>query len=121
MVVTVEGVLTGEDMDNLIPRCGKRIIFKGNGKAFLSRSAASVLADSGTLLIGTDADSIAVDFDEVQTHQELARGGIAVLENLDLSAVKDGEYTLYAFPLKIKNAEAAPCRAVLMLQEKGLY
>ncbi len=116
-IVTVEGVLTGEDMDLLLPLCKTRILFKGGGKAFLSRSAASVLADSDVVLVGTDASSIAVDFDEAETHRELARASIAVLENLDLSEVTDGEYLLCAFPLKMNFTEASPCRAVVLKQE----
>ena len=119
-VVSVDGILTGEDMDYLLPLCSKRILFKGGGKAFLSNSAAFVLAHSDAVLVGTDAPSIAPDFDEAQTHRELAAGCVAVLENLNLSSVSDGEYTLCAFPLKIKFAEVAPCRAVLLQQEKGL-
>jgi len=43
-----------------------------------------------------------------------------VLEGLNLAGIKDGEYTLCAFPIKVSGAEAAPCRAVLMEQEKGI-
>ena len=40
--------------------------------------------------------------------------GIAVVENLELSGVWDGDYILFAAPLKIDGGEAAPCRAVLL-------
>lgn len=118
-VVTINGILTGEDMEQLLPYCRKRLIFKGSGQAYLSSSAAIVLADSDIVLVGTDAMSIAAEFDNTRTHFELARGNIAVLEGLDLQAVKDGEYTLCAFPVKVSGLEAAPCRAILMEQEKG--
>ena len=52
-------------------------------------------------------------------HLELAKANIAVLEGLDLSGIKDGDYTLCAFPIKLAGLEAAPCRAILMEQEKG--
>ena len=97
-VITVKGVLTGEDMDKLLPYCRKRILFRGNGKTYLSHSAAIVLAQSRVVLVGTDAESIAPPFDEVKTHLELGRADIAVLENLNLSGVDDGEYDLCAFP-----------------------
>lgn len=119
-VISVEGILTGEDMDRLLPYCRKRILFHGEGKTYLSRSAAFVLAESRVVLVGTDAESIAVDFDEEETHRELARKGIAILENLNLSAVDDGEYDLCAFPIKLGGLEAAPCRAIILEQEKGL-
>lgn len=119
-VVTIQGVLTGEDMEELLPHCKSRLILHGGGNAFLTSSAAQVIAESGIKLIGTDAPSIAVSFDEMRTHLELARAGIAVLENLVLDGVKDGVYTLSAFPIKLSDAEAAPCRAILIDEGKGL-
>lgn len=119
-VISVDGILTGEDMDRLLPYCKRRILFHGDGKTFLSHSAAQVLAESRVVLVGTDADSIAPPFDVAKTHRELARAGIAVLENLNLSAIEDGEYDLCAFPVKLGGLEAAPCRAIIFEQEKGL-
>ena len=119
-VVTIKGVLTGEDMEELLPHCKSRLILHGNGNAFLTSSAAQVIAESGIKLIGTDAPSIAASFDEMRTHLELARADIAVLENLVLDGVKDGIYTLSAFPIKLTNLEAAPCRAILIDEGKGL-
>lgn len=119
-VISVDGILTGEDMERLLPYCKKRILFHGQGNTFLSHSAAIVLAESRVVLVGTDADSIAPSFDEEKTHRELARAGIAILENLNLSAIEDGEYDLCAFPVKLGGLEAAPCRAIIFEQEKGL-
>lgn len=119
-VVTIDGILTGEDMEELLPHCRKRLILHGNGNAYLTSSAAQVIAQSGLTLIGTDAQSIAAPFDEMRTHLELARADVAVIENLYLNGVKDGVYTLCAFPIKLSNLEAAPCRAVLIDEGKGL-
>lgn len=118
-VVTIDGVLTGEDMERLLPHCARRVIFHSSGKAFVSVSAAQVIADSRILLVGTDAMSIAPSFDENRPHLELARAGVAVLEGLYLEGIEDGNYTLCAFPLKVAGLEAAPCRAVLMKEDKG--
>lgn len=118
-VVTIDGILTGEDMERLLPHCNRRLIIHGSGKAFLSVSAARVIADSKLMLVGTDAMSIAPPFDEMMPHLELARAGVAVLEGLYLEGIEDGDYTLSAFPLKMKGAEASPCRAVLMREPKG--
>ena len=120
-VVTIEGILTGEDMERLLPHCARRVIFHSSGKAYLSVHAARVLADSKVVLVGTDSMSIAPPFDELMPHLELARAGIAVLEGLYLEGVKDGEYTLSAFPLRLGGLEAAPCRAVLMREKKGYF
>ena len=118
-VVTIDGILTGEDMERLLPHCNKRLILHGSGKAYLSVSAARVIADSKLKLVGTDAMTIATPYDELMPHLELARGGVAVLEGLYLEGIEDGEYTLAAFPLKMKGLEASPCRAVLMREPKG--
>ncbi len=120
-VVTIEGILTGEDMERLLPHCERRLILHSSGTAYLSVSAARVIADSRLLLVGTDAISIAPPFDEYTPHLELARAGIAVLEGLYLEGVEDGTYTLAAFPLRIAGVEAAPCRAVLIGEQKGYY
>ena len=119
-VISVSGILTGEDMERLLPYCKRRVLFHGEGKTFISHSAAIVLAESRVVLVGTDAVSIAPSFDEEKTHRELARAGIAILENLNLSAIDDGEYDLCAFPVKLGGLEAAPCRAIILEQEKGL-
>ena len=119
-VVTIKGILTGEDMERLLPYCKRRLLLHGEGEAYLSYSAAVVLADSNIQLIGTDGVSVSTAFDEYRTHLEFARANIAVLEGLNLTGIRDGEYTLCAFPIKVSGAEAAPCRAVLMEQEKGI-
>ena len=119
-VISVSGILTGEDMERLLPYCKRRVLFHGEGKTFISHSAAIVLAESRVVLVGTDAQSIAPSFDEERTHRELARAGIVIRENLNLSAIDDGEYDLCAFPIKRGGLEAAPCRAIILEQEKGL-
>ncbi|MBQ8000014.1 MAG: cyclase family protein [Ruminococcus sp.] len=118
-VVTIKGILTGEDMEKLLPYCKKRLILHGDGEAFISQSAAVVIADSGIVLVGTDGICLSTAFDEMRVHLEFARKGVAILEGLDLKGIRDGEYTLCAFPIKLSDSEAAPCRAILLEQEKG--
>lgn len=119
-VVSVSGILTGKDMDEILAKSRKKLLLHGNSKAFVSAFAARVLADSDVVMIGTDAQSIAPEYDEKETHKILAEAGIAVLENLDLSDIKDGDYDIFAFPIKLGGLEAAPCRAILFEQERGL-
>ena len=119
-VVTVNGILTGEDMDKILAHSRKKLLLHGNCKAFVSAFAARVLADSDVVMIGTDAQSIAPEYDENETHKILANAGIAILENLDLSDIADGDYELFAFPIKLGGLEAAPCRAILFEQERGI-
>lgn len=113
-VVEATGIITGEDIDRLPPETEKRILFKGNGTAFLSQSAAFAIAQAGFLLVGTDAQSIGPQNGEAEPHRELLGAKIPILEGLDLSAVQPGVYQLEALPLLLGGAEAAPARAVLI-------
>ena len=113
-VITVTGLLTGSDLEKVLPHCQKRILLHGDGAAFLTQSAAFVLADAGVLLVGTDALSIAPPNEEAPPHRELLGRGIPVLEGLRLDGIEDGDYLLSALPLKLAGSDAAPARAVLM-------
>lgn len=76
--------------------------------------AAERLAGAGVRLVGTDAPSVdPFDSKLLPTHRVLGRAGIAVLENLLLDAVPEGEYELIALPLRLEDADASPVRAVL--------
>ena len=113
-VVEADGLVTGADIDRLPPQTEKRILFKGNGTAFLSQSAAFALAQAGFLLVGTDAQSIGPPDGEAEPHLELLGAGIPILEGLDLSGAQAGVYRLAVLPLLLGGAEAAPARAVLI-------
>lgn len=65
-------------------------------------------------LVGIDSVSIASEENEGSVHRELLNNGIAVLEGINLSGIAPGEYFLFAPPIKIGGAEAAPCRALLI-------
>ena len=90
----------------------ERLILRGGGE--LTESAIGYLYSRGLKLIGTDRESIGQPTDEKTAHVTLLGYGIAVVENLELSEVHDGNYILSAAPLKIAGGEAAPCRAVLI-------
>ena len=122
-VITISGVLTGEDMDRLLPHCAKRLLIHGNGDAVLELSAARVITENKLLLVGTDGLSIAFNKQEEAVHRgrgaegvhrELLSNGTVILENLCLDNVPDGNYLLSALPLKMSGVEASPVRAVLV-------
>ena len=117
-VVTLSGVLTGEDMDKLLPYCKKRLLIHGSGSASLELSAARVLTDNNILLVGIDAVSISFDEQEEAVHRELLSKGTLILESLDLSNAPDGDYFLCAMPLKLGGMEASPVRAALMTKDR---
>ena len=47
------------------------------------------------------------------THFALLTKNIVILEGLDLSKVSPGEYTLFALPLNLLDADGAPTRVIL--------
>ncbi len=119
-VVTISGVLTGEDMETILPFCKKKLILKGEGNAYLSPSAAIVIADYQLDLIGTDGMSICDMEDDYVVHRTLLLENIVILEGLDLTGIEDGNYKISAFPLKLVGLEASPVRAILFKQEYGI-
>lgn len=114
-VIEASGIITGSDIDNILPASKKMILFKGNGEAFLCESSAFALTDAGITLVGTDALSIETGDDETfAAHRELLGAEVVILEGLDLSKVEPGDYRLIALPLLMAGTEATPVRAVLI-------
>lgn len=104
----------------------KRIIFKtknslDKSKIFndnyiaLTTDAAEYLASLNLLIIGIDAPSIELyQGRNYKTHQVILNKNIVIIEGLNLEKVEQGAYKLVALPLKIKDAEASPVRAILI-------
>lgn len=83
--------------------------------AALSPELCRRLAAAGFLLVGTDAPSVdPVDSKSLEAHGILVEAGIRNLENLALSGVAPGPYTLVALPLALVEADSSPVRAVLV-------
>lgn len=80
----------------------------------LGPDAARRLVAAGVRLIGIDTPSMDHgDSKDLHGHHVLYEGGIAILENLDLSAVPAGDYELIALPLRIVDGDSSPVRAIL--------
>ncbi len=80
----------------------------------LSPEAAAALVEAGIRLIGLDTPSM--DYaasKELAAHQVLYRGGVAILENINLSHIEPGDYELIALPLRIAGSDSSPVRAIL--------
>ena len=92
-----------------------RVLFRTEGKAFLSPLAAVRLAERGAILIGTDADSVdPEDAEDLPVHRTLLSRRVALLEGLRLGHVEPGDYGLLAAPLAFEALDASPVRAVLI-------
>jgi arylformamidase len=101
----------------------ERILFKTHERedtAFperfvaLSAEAADFLVQRGVRLVGLDTPSVdSASSKSLEAHHTLGRGGVAILENLQLAQVTPGRYELIALPLRWMGLDAAPVRAVL--------
>lgn len=80
----------------------------------LTLDAAHYLTASGTLCIGIDSFSIEKFDCDGSVHRELLSHGCLVIELLDLSQVGEGDYTLYALPLRLTGLDGAPARVILI-------
>lgn len=119
-VAEASGIITGSDIDNIVPYAQKMILFKG--QVSMSQSAAFALTAAGVTLVGTDALSIETEEDDsFPAHKELLGAGVLILEGLDLSAAEPGDYRLIALPLRLGGAEASPVRAVLLENEGDCF
>src|SRR5690606_11028299 len=81
---------------------------------YLDKAGAKYLRDKKIKGVGIDSLGIERDQPGHETHTMLFEAGIVILEGLKLDEVDEGEYFLFAAPLKIKGVEAAPVRAVLI-------
>jgi len=76
--------------------------------------AASYLAEKKIKTIGVNTLSVdAAGSDTWPAHHILLGAGIAIIEGLVLEGVPQGTYELSALPLKIRNGNGSPVRAVL--------
>lgn len=84
------------------------------GFTALGPAAAKALADAGVVLVGIDTPSMDhADSKDLSGHHALHAGGVAILENLDLRGVPEGDYELIALPLRIVGGDSSPVRAIL--------
>lgn len=109
-----EGPITGEYVENNFPKGCRRLLIKSEGKAYFLDHGAQEAANRGYLLIGTDALSVGTSDNQIAPHKAFLSREIALLEGLDLTDVKTGNYFLMAQPIKLEGLEGAPVRALLI-------
>ena len=109
------------------PRTGERILLKTRNSTqrwwehpfnehfvYISAAAARYLAAQRVLTVGVDYLSVGgFHRDGTETHQALLEADIWIIEGLDLTRVPAGRSMLYCLPLKIRQGDGAPARAVL--------
>ncbi len=81
----------------------------------LSPQLIEYLSDKGVILVGIDTPSVDPhDSKNLESHSVIYQKNMAILEGIILDQVNDDLYTLIALPLKIKDADASPVRAILL-------
>jgi arylformamidase len=75
----------------------------------LAEDAAHHLAQLKTLAVGIDYLSLG----NPEVHRTLLGAGVAMIEGLNLSKVRPGEYEFICLPLRIPGGDGAPARALL--------
>jgi arylformamidase len=80
----------------------------------LTREAAHYLVKNGVECVGIDSFSIEAFVCDGSVHRELLGNGCIIIELLDLSAVREGDYTLVALPLRLSGLDGSPARAILL-------
>lgn len=108
-------------LDTLIGKCrviskpeelllfeNERILIRGEGD--ISISLAEALCQRPIKLLGVEGQSVG----DAAVHQTLLESEMILLEGIRLEEVPDGEYFLFAAPLKLGGCDGAPCRAILL-------
>jgi arylformamidase len=105
---------------------GERLLFKtSNSKrgfkqfysdyVYIDGDAADFLAKKQVSLVALDSLSVKKrGGSDQRPHTSLLKSGCAIIEGVDLDSVSPGKYFLTALPLKLRDADGAPTRVVLI-------
>jgi arylformamidase len=110
-----------------IPAGCKRLLLKTDNQSYWQKgltqfqenfsaidvSAAKWIIEHGIFLIGIDYLSIQRFNDGPEVHQILLSAEVVIVETLNLEDVQSGTYELICLPIKVRDLEGAPVRAVL--------
>ncbi|WP_455089882.1 cyclase family protein [Peptoanaerobacter stomatis] len=122
-LTNVDEFITKKDIESLDIQKDDRVIFKTKNSydtvynpkfVYIEEDAAEYLAEKQIQSLGIDAMSIERDKKHHPTHKIILGANIGVIEDMMLKDVNEGEYFLSALPLKIKDSDASPIRAVLI-------
>jgi arylformamidase len=82
--------------------------------ASVAPETIDLLAARGVTLVGIDTPSLdPQDSKTMDAHHAIRKHAMAILEGIVLDAVPAGDYELIALPLKLKDMDASPVRAIL--------
>jgi arylformamidase len=102
----------GERFIDLLEVCQKRLLIKGKG--IVTLELAKLLNQYHIELVGIEGQSVGPLKAPMEVHLELLGKEVVILEGLVLDEVPQGEYFLFAAPMKLEGSDGAPCRAILL-------
>lgn len=120
--------ITANDLEKLsLPKGIKRLLFRTKNSELwkdfkqsfyedfvgLSSGAAQWVVDKKIKLIGIDYLSVANFKQGRSVHEILLKGGVVILEGLNLLMAPAGEYEIICLPIKLIGREASPARVIL--------
>jgi arylformamidase len=119
--------ITADELRGHSLLAGERVLFRTSNSSgrwqldhfvedfvYISEQAASYLAETGVRTVGVDYLSVGgYHADGAKIHRTLLEAGIWIIEGLDLSAVRAGQYELICLPVKLHGSDGAPARAIL--------
>lgn len=104
-------------VERLLLKTGNSALWKEKGFvenfAALTAEGARFLVETGVKLVGIDYLSIEKVDGTGDVHRTLLDKGVVILEGLNLADVVPGNYELICLPLKVKDGDGAPVRAIL--------
>ncbi|MBN1624738.1 MAG: cyclase family protein [Clostridia bacterium] len=125
MVLDLTDVMDGITKSDLVKKSinsGSFILFKTKNSfsedfdpefIYLTEDGAGYLRDLKIRGVGTDALGIERSQPGHETHKILLGNGIIIIEGLRLAGIDEGEFMMYALPLRIKGGDGAPARVIL--------
>ncbi len=126
-IASSEAITVSELESCGLPEGCRRVLFKTSNSrlweeehfrtdfVYLEPDAAGWLVDRGVRLVGIDYLSVdRFKSGTHPTHLRLLGSGVVAVEGLDLRGVARGTYFLVCLPLKIRDGDGAPARAILL-------
>lgn len=95
----------------------RRVLFK-NGKK-LNVKEADYLVEAGCVCVGVECSTVGIEEQNEEVHKILLSNEIVIIEGLRMEYVPEGEYFLAALPLKMKDLDGSPIRAILWKENMG--
>lgn len=107
-VISIDTEMKGENIGEI--DMGDKNILLIKGSFLLDKKNCEKIIAKGVSTIGTEMDTIG----DNEIHRFLLQKNIGIIEHLDLINVSEGEYFLFAPPIKIEGSDGAFTRAVLI-------